>query len=69
MSKYYVPTDGVESWRKLLAEPDKHWAAPVLPALAALVHPCTSNQDIPQDLWLIVGKKHRGFRRECILNN
>ena len=25
MAKFYVPTDGVESWRKLLAEPDKHW--------------------------------------------
>ena len=25
MAKYYVPTEGVESWRKLLAEPDKHW--------------------------------------------
>ena len=25
MSKYYVPTEGVESWRKLLAEPDKQW--------------------------------------------
>ena len=30
MSKYYVPTDGVESWRKLLTEPDKHWAAPCI---------------------------------------
>ena len=25
MAKFYVPTDGVESWRKLLAEPDKQW--------------------------------------------
>lgn len=25
MAKFYVPTEGVESWRKLLAEPDKHW--------------------------------------------
>ncbi|OGT76570.1 MAG: hypothetical protein A3I13_03985 [Gammaproteobacteria bacterium RIFCSPLOWO2_02_FULL_47_50] len=25
MAKYYVPTGGVESWRKLLAEPNKHW--------------------------------------------
>src|SRR3990167_2625551 len=25
MAKFYVPTEGVGSWRKLLAEPDKHW--------------------------------------------
>lgn len=25
MAKFYVPTEGIESWRKLLAEPDKHW--------------------------------------------
>ena len=25
MAKFYVPTEGVESWRKLLAEPEKHW--------------------------------------------
>jgi hypothetical protein len=25
MAKFYVPADGVESWRKQLAEPEKHW--------------------------------------------
>lgn len=25
MAKFYVPTEGVESWRKLLARPEKHW--------------------------------------------
>ena len=25
MSKFFVPTTGPEDWRKLLAEPDKHW--------------------------------------------
>lgn len=25
MKRIYVPTEGVEDWRKLLAEPDKHW--------------------------------------------
>jgi len=25
MAKFCVPTEGVESWRKRLAEPDKHW--------------------------------------------
>ena len=50
MTKFYVPTERNDSWRKLLAEPDKHWAAPVLPAPAALVHPCTSKLDIPRAL-------------------
>jgi hypothetical protein len=66
---FFIPSNGPDSWKEFQAEPEKQWAAPVHPALAALVHPCTSSQDIPQDLWLIVGKKHRGFRRECILNN
>jgi len=25
MTKYYVPTEGTDSWRKLLAEPEKQW--------------------------------------------
>ena len=25
MGKFYTPTEGVESWRKLLAEPNKQW--------------------------------------------
>jgi hypothetical protein len=25
MDKFYVPTEGVKSWQKLLAEPNKHW--------------------------------------------
>src|SRR3990172_2928628 len=25
MNKFYVPLKGPESWKKLLAEPDKHW--------------------------------------------
>ena len=39
----------------------------VHPALAALVRPCTSRLDILQDLWLVVGKKHRGFQNQLLM--
>ena len=67
MAKFYTPSKDPDSWKEFLAEPDKQWAAPVHPALAALVRPCTSNQDIPQDLWLIVGKMRRGFRNQLLM--
>jgi hypothetical protein len=25
MTKFYLPSKGPESWKELLAEPDKHW--------------------------------------------
>ena len=54
MAKFYVPTEGVESWRKLLAEPDKHWKKGY--SARALAYCWEEAQDFPKSVNKVFNK-------------
>jgi len=48
MTKFYVPTKGPETWKELLAEPDKHWKTGY--SARALAYCWGKAQDFPKSV-------------------
>src|SRR5580765_828215 len=48
MPKIFVPTQGIEDWRRLLAAPDKHWKVGF--SAEALARSWQATTDFPQEV-------------------